>query len=172
MFFLVEREDTLTLHPKYFDQHVEKQVLNQLRLKVEGKCTGRWGYTIAVTSIQCLQKGRLHPDTGFAHFPVRYMACVFRPFKNEILPAKVTDISDNGFFCQAGPLEIFVSKMLMPDEFAYDPRKDDLPTYYYDEEDIRIEQGTAVRVKIVGLRLGSDKIVCIGTIKENYLGVC
>lgn len=28
-----------------------------------------------------------------AHFPVRYLAVVFRPFKNEILPAKVTTIN-------------------------------------------------------------------------------
>jgi len=170
MFFHIEREDTLALAPKYFGKAVKKHILSQLRKKVEGKCTGRYGYTIVVTQLQLIGKGKLDEDTGNAHFPVRYLALVFRPFKNEILPAKVTSINNTGFFSQAGPLEIFVSKLLMPDDYKFDSRKEGLPTYYSETEDIRIQVGSLVRIKIVGIRFATDNIYVIGTIKEDFLG--
>jgi hypothetical protein len=34
MFFLIEREDTLALHPKYFGKKIELQILAQLKAKV------------------------------------------------------------------------------------------------------------------------------------------
>jgi DNA-directed RNA polymerase II subunit RPB7 len=170
MFFLVERTETLALAPKYFDKNVKDHIYNQLKLKVQGKCTGKFGYTILVTNLANVGRGRLHEDSGFAHFAVTYVSVVFRPFKNEILPATVTIINQNGFFAQAGPLEIFVSKTLMPEDLKFDPRDQGLPTYYSEEEDVRIEQGSPVRIKIVGIRLAADKISTIGTIKEDYLG--
>ena len=36
----------------------------------------------------------LDPDTGYAHFPVSYLALVFRPFKNEVLVAKVSTVNN------------------------------------------------------------------------------
>jgi len=169
MFFLIEREEILALPPKYFGKKVDKEVLNQLRAKVEGKCSGRYGFTIVVTNLAHVGAGRLHEDTGYAHFPVRYLALVFRPFKNEILPTKVTTINQSGFFATAGPLEIFVSKLSMPDDLKFDP-KDGQPSFYSEAEDIRIEAGSLVRVKIVGMRLATDQIITIGTIKDDFLG--
>jgi len=170
MFFLIERQESLALAPRYFGKSIEKHILEQLRRKVEGKCSGRFGFTIIVAALTKIEKGKLHEDSGFAHFPVTYHALVFRPFKNEILPAKVTAINNSGFFAQAGPLEIFVSKMLMPDDLKFDSSKDGLPTYYSETEEVRIEVSSLVRVKIVGIRLSADNIITIGTIKEDFLG--
>eukprot|EP00823_Brevimastigomonas_motovehiculus_P002960 TRINITY_DN1778_c2_g1_i1.p1 TRINITY_DN1778_c2_g1~~TRINITY_DN1778_c2_g1_i1.p1 ORF type:complete len:177 (+),score=24.24 TRINITY_DN1778_c2_g1_i1:69-599(+) len=173
MFFHILRTETVQLHPQYFGKNFEEKVQIELKHKVEGKCSGRYGYTIAVTKIFPIGKGRLHEDSGYAHFDVKFMSLVFRPFKNEVLPARVSAVNTSGFFCDAGPLSIFVSKLLMPDEYKFDSSKDGLPIYYTrteDNEEIRIEKDSLVRVKIIGLRLTSSEIVTIGTIKEDYLG--
>ena len=94
MFFLVERKDTLALHPRHYTSSLSSLLLSQLRAKVEGKCTGRYGYTILVTMMREVGAGVLDPDTGYAHFPVSYLALVFRPFKNEVLVAKVTTVNN------------------------------------------------------------------------------
>ena len=121
----IDREDSLELHPRYFGKNVNEKITEELRRKVEGKCIGRFGYFIAVTQVKSIGKvqlvllfpepssvfvffllissllgsqGVLHPDSGFAHFPVKYLALVFRPFKNEILPAVVTHVSSVRFF--------------------------------------------------------------------------
>ena len=170
MFFLVERKDTLALHPRHFTSSLSTLLLSQLRHKVEGKCTGRYGYTILVTQIRDVGAGTLDADTGFAHFPVDYLALVFRPFKNEVLAARVTTVNTNGFFASAGPLEVFVSEKLMPSDLRFDPGRESMPCFASEEENVRIEQGTEVRVKIIGIRLAAEQIVVIGTIKEDFLG--
>lgn len=114
--------------------------------------------------------GRLHIDTGYAHYPITYLALVFKPFKNEILNAVVTDVNVQGLFCTAGPLHIFVSEIHMPSDLVLDERKDGMPSYFSEQEDLRIEKGTKLRVKIVGLRTDADNIQAIGTIKEDWLG--
>lgn len=48
----------LALPPKYFGKKIEKHVLAQLRAKVEGKCSGRFGFTIVVTSLQDIGSSR------------------------------------------------------------------------------------------------------------------
>jgi len=138
---------------------------------VEGKASGHFGYTILVTKVKDIGDGVLNEDSGNAHFKVTYSALVFRPFKGEILPSEVKSISKQGFFSQSGPLEIFVSSQLMPDEFKYDTSTG-TPSFVAidEEEEIRINVGTMVRIKILGLRFAADDISVIGTIKEDYLG--
>lgn len=58
----------------------------------------------------------------------------------------------------------------MPVDLKYDAGKDGLPQYYSEEENVRIEQGSEVRIKIAGIRMATDQIVLIGTIKEDFLG--
>jgi len=38
------------------------------------------------------------------------------------------------------------------------------------EEDVRIEIGTEVRIKLQGVRMNADNITVLGTIKEDFLG--
>eukprot|EP00455_Lapot_gusevi_P019610 TRINITY_DN2094_c0_g1_i1.p1 TRINITY_DN2094_c0_g1~~TRINITY_DN2094_c0_g1_i1.p1 ORF type:complete len:173 (+),score=16.33 TRINITY_DN2094_c0_g1_i1:76-594(+) len=169
MFFMIERTEQISLHPAFFGGNIQQTILKQLRNKVEGHCSGRYGYTISVISLQSYDRGKLDTDTGNAVFHVRYHSLVFRPFRNEILPAEVTSISGNGFFCQAGPLEIFVSTKLMPSNFRYDTQEG-LPAFASEDEEVKIQVGSLVRVKLVGVRLAAEDISCIGTIKEDYLG--
>jgi hypothetical protein len=51
---------------------------------------------------------------GLATFPMRFNAIVFRPFKGEVFDAVVTTVNKLGFFAQVGPLQVFVSKHLIP----------------------------------------------------------
>ena len=59
--------------------------------------------------------------TGHASFIVNYEAIVFRPFKSQVLDAKVTLTHEHGFNATVGlhNFSIFVSKHNMPREFEY-----------------------------------------------------
>lgn len=85
----MDRDDDLALPPKHFGRDLKDKILAELRRKVEGQCSGKYGYTILVTHLKSYGKGCLDVDTGWAHFPVKYLALVFRPFRNEVLPAEV-----------------------------------------------------------------------------------
>lgn len=47
----------------------------------------------------------------------------------------------------------------MPEDLKFDASKDGAPSFFSETEDIRIEAGSLVRVKIVGMRLATDQIV-------------
>lgn len=162
------RDDVVPVKPAYFGQKIQDHIMKLLREKVEGKCSGRYGYTILVTMLSEIGEGRLM-ESGEAHFKVKYVALVFRPMRNEVLPAEVVRVNNLGFFAKAGPCMVFVSRMLVPADLHFDSAAES-PCFISEDEDIRIEAGTQVRVKIVGIRLAQEEISVIGTIKEDYLG--
>ena len=53
----------------------------------------RYGFVIAVTTIDNIGSGMVQPSRGFVVYPVKYKAIVFRPFKGEVLDAVVTQVN-------------------------------------------------------------------------------
>ena len=53
----------------------------------------RYGFVIAVTTIDNIGAGIIQPSRGFVIYPVKYKAIVFRPFKGEVLDAVVTQVN-------------------------------------------------------------------------------
>ena len=56
---------------------------------------GKYGFVIAVTTIDSVGAGLIQPGEGFVMYPVKYKAIVFRPFKGEVLDAVVTQVREN-----------------------------------------------------------------------------
>lgn len=84
-------------------------VKQKLYTEVEGTCTGKYGFVIAVTTIDSIGSGVIQPGQGFVVYPVKYKAIVFRPFKGEVLDAVVTQVNKVGMFAEIGPLSCFIS---------------------------------------------------------------
>jgi len=169
MFFVLEREKELNLHPRFFGAKLLDRLTEQLRAEVEGSCDGEYGYVVAVLQITNKSKGNLKDTTGFASYDVTYNCLVLRPFKNEVMDTLVTSVNKMGFFAEAGPLQIFVSSHLIPEDFEYSQL--DEPAFVSGDEEVRIQAGTEVRLRIVGTRTDASEIFCVGSIKDNYLGV-
>lgn len=115
-------EHEILLHPRYFGPQLYETVKQKLYTEVEGTCTGkyvlmfntlnnfpaffnavlaiiqislnfRYGFVIAVTTIDSIGSGLVLPGQGFVVYPVKYKAIVFRPFKGEVLDAVVTQVN-------------------------------------------------------------------------------
>lgn len=111
------------LHPRYFGPQLYETVKQKLYTEVEGTCTGklvsfvmmlfififfhksvtsiiscyRYGFVIAVTTIDSIGSGLVIPGQGFVVYPVKYKAIVFRPFKGEVLDAIVMQVNKVSF---------------------------------------------------------------------------
>ncbi|KAL6532707.1 hypothetical protein OROGR_013667 [Orobanche gracilis] len=109
MFFHIVLERNMQLHPRHFGRDLRDKLVSKLMKDVEGTCSGRHGFIVAITGIESVGKGLIRDGTGFVTFPVKYQCVVFRPFKGEILEAVVTMVNKMGFFAEAGPVQIFVS---------------------------------------------------------------
>jgi len=170
MFFAKELKHTINLHPSYFGPQTDVYLRNKLHSDVEGTCSGRLGYIIAVLGILEIGKGTIQPGTGMAEFIVQYRAIVYRPFKGETVDGVVGNVNKMGFFAEVGPLTVFVSSHLIPPDMKFDPNASP-PCFVNSEEQISIERNAKIRLKIVGTRVDATEIFAIGTIREDYLGL-
>nr|GEV65829.1 DNA-directed RNA polymerase II subunit RPB7 [Tanacetum cinerariifolium] len=83
----------MQLHPRHFGRELREKLVSKLMKDVEGTCSGRHGFVVAITGIEDIGKDIIRDGTGFVTFPVKYLCVVFRPFKGEILEATVTMVN-------------------------------------------------------------------------------
>ncbi|KAK4985562.1 hypothetical protein LTR28_010400 [Elasticomyces elasticus] len=167
MFFLHELEETIPLHPSYFDKDMSVYISNELHRLVEGKNHGHF-FTICVMDSFEVSEARVLPGTGMAEFTVHYRAIVWRPFRGEVCDGVVNNVLPSGFFVQVGPLLCFVSRSAIPSEIKFDGNA--TPPQFTDNADQVIESGTHIRIKLTGIRSEVQDMFAIATIKEDYLG--
>ncbi|GAA5884387.1 hypothetical protein JCM3774_002354 [Rhodotorula dairenensis] len=172
MFFYKQLTQDLIMHPSYFNQSLRGHLGNELRRQVEGTCSGRLGYIVAVVLEEMdssgTHRGRIMED-GQAVFSIKYRAVVYRPFRNEVVDGVVSSVNKMGIFVDVGPLQCFISTHLVPPDFSFDPNSNP-PCFSSSEDTLTIQKGTKIRLKIVGTRIDATEIFAIGTIKEDYLG--
>uniref|UniRef100_H0ZW33 DNA-directed RNA polymerase subunit n=1 Tax=Taeniopygia guttata TaxID=59729 RepID=H0ZW33_TAEGU len=157
MFYHISLEHEILLHPRYFGPNLLNTVKQKLFTEVEGTCTGKYGFVIAVTTIDNVGAGVIQPGRGFVLYPVRYKAIVFRPFKGEVVDAVVTQVNKVGLFTEIGPMSCFISRHSIPSEMEFDPNSNP-PCYKTVDEDIVIQQDDEIRLKIVGTRVDKNDI--------------
>ena len=96
------------MHPSYFNPSLSAYLKLSLRRQVEGSCSGRLGYIIAVTQDNLDQpegadedegmRGRIKED-GQAVFRLRYQAIVYRPFRGEVVDGLVASVNKVRSYC-------------------------------------------------------------------------
>ncbi|XP_069821525.1 DNA-directed RNA polymerase II subunit RPB7 [Dendropsophus ebraccatus] len=170
MFYHISLEHEILLHPRYFGPNLLNTVKQKLFTEVEGTCTGKYGFVIAVTTIDNIGAGVIQPGRGFVLYPVKYKAIVFRPFKGEVVDAVVTQVNKVGLFTEIGPMSCFISRHSIPSEMEFDPNSNP-PCYKTVDEDVVIQQDDEIRLKIVGTRVDKNDIFAIGSLMDDYLGL-
>lgn len=170
MFYHICLEHEILLHPRYFGPNLLETVKQKLFSEVEGTCTGKHGFVIAVTTIDNIGAGIIQSGRGFVVYPVKYKAIVFRPFKGEVVDAIVTQVNKVGLFCEIGPLSCFVSKHCIPPDMEFDPNSNPI-CYKTKDESIVIREEDEIRVKIIGTRVDAADIFAIGSLMDDYLGL-
>lgn len=158
MYFLKELTHTIQLEPKKFGPNLENEVRTKLFETVEGSCVGEIGYIIEVVDIIDVGEGTLMPTYGYAVYNIRYNAVVFKPFRNEVLDASVINVNKMGFFAVVGPLNVFVSNHLIPLDLQFDPNSNP-PAFVSEDQSTRIRKSSAVRLRVVGLKIEARHIV-------------
>eukprot|EP01025_Chloroclados_australasicus_P035121 TRINITY_DN35860_c1_g1_i2.p1 TRINITY_DN35860_c1_g1~~TRINITY_DN35860_c1_g1_i2.p1 ORF type:complete len:168 (-),score=8.72 TRINITY_DN35860_c1_g1_i2:340-843(-) len=117
-----------------------------------------------------MKLGKIRMDsTGYATFNIDYECIVFRPYRGEVVDTVVNLVTQMGFFAECGACTVFVSSALIPEDFGF--QSTDTPMFLSGDEEVRIQQGSEVRLRIIGIKAESHEMFCIGTIKDDYLGV-
>ncbi|RWS08245.1 DNA-directed RNA polymerase II subunit RPB7-like protein [Dinothrombium tinctorium] len=170
MFYHISLEHEIQLHPRYFGPSLLETVKQKLFSEVEGTCSGKYGFVIAVTTIDSIGSGIIQNSTGFVVYPIKYKAIVFRPFKGEVLDSIVTQVNKVGIFTEIGPLSCFISRHSIPADMQFEAESNPA-CYKTPDEEVVIQPDNEIRLKIVGLRVDATDIFAIGTLMDDYLGL-
>ncbi|GAB65483.1 DNA-directed RNA polymerase II [Plasmodium cynomolgi strain B] len=167
MYFVIEEWKNVIIKPSQLGPRYQQFIEDMLRNSVEGQCNAKYGYIICVIRIIHSEPGRVQDGTSMIVVKVKYQAIVFKPFKDEVLDAVVTDVNKLGFFAQAGPLKIFISRTAIPKYFEY---SEDSHYPCFSSGVYNIKPQTTVRIKLQGIRYDLSNMFAIATINNEYLG--
>lgn len=169
VFFRRRMKRVIQVHPQHLGPKIKEQIKEQCRLEVQGeKNVSGVGFIVLVINIEDEQigKGTIDHLTGKTRYEVEYDAIVFRPFKNEVLDVIIKKCTPQGMFADAGPLDIFISRMYIPGDYEY--RGDD-STWIQPHTETIIRPGSEIRVKVLGAN-SVGHIAAVATMNEPFLG--
>lgn len=167
MFFLRYLDREISIHPSFFGNNVHDRLRDQLYSDIEGSCNGEY-YVVCIMDIYNISQGKVRPGSGEAQFTILYRAILWKPFKGETIDCVVDKIGVQGIFCDAGPLTVFVARGHVPTGMKYNP--DATPPQYSGVSGDIIEKGSAVRVKILGVRSEVGALFAIGKMSGSWFG--
>jgi len=149
---------------------LETMVKARLVESVEGSVSGK-EYVIAVLEVKESWKGAGLVDdfTGDIKYVVAFEALVLRPVLYEVVDAVVHYVTQMGFYCTVGPLQIFVSRNFLGESIDY--HMDKMSFISRDDATMEIKKGYGVRVRIIGIRYEAQKITCVGSIGAEFTGL-
>ena len=145
-----------------------------LQEKVEGSALAHYGYVVKVLNVprDKMKSGVIEYDSGNVVFSVEYEALVFRPYKNEVMDAVVTDVNQMGFCAFVGPLRIVVSSHLFPTDLnGVDGGEFTGSAWVSKDGEVHIKDGSGVRLRIIGTTVEANNISCVARIDQDFLGL-
>ncbi|GMI21599.1 hypothetical protein TeGR_g1811 [Tetraparma gracilis] len=176
MFYVTTLTHSVVLPPRYFGSTLHATITRLVRESVEGKALAHYGYVVSVLHVpqEKMKGGVIEYDSGDVVFAVEYEALLFRPFKNEVLDAVVTDVNSMGFFAFVGPLRVFVSSHLFPPDLNGSAGGEggfNGTSWVSDDGEVHIRQDCGVRLKIIGTTVEQGTISAVGCINQDFLGL-
>jgi DNA-directed RNA polymerase II subunit RPB7 len=150
MYFKAVLYQNVFVPARLFGGEIQDQILSNVITMTEGKKISPFGTVIVITSFfPFTSLGKILPGSSSALFRISYNAITFRAMKGEIIDIFVTHTTKFGFFGEAGLLEVFISKKLIPSDYVYDANKNG---FYNQSLETSILKGDKVMVRILGVR--------------------
>ena len=171
VFFKKRLTRVVYVHPQHLGprlrEHIKARTQDDVQSAAMGTVSGV-GFVVLVLQIKddMISRGTIDHLTGLTRFEVSYDAIVFRPFRNEVLDATAKVCTAQGVFAEAGPLDLFISRHYIPQEYEF--RAEEAAWASTDTSAV-IRAGTELRVKVLGAN-ATGAVAAIGTINEPFLG--
>mmetsp|Transcript_23568 Transcript_23568/g.45771 ORF Transcript_23568/g.45771 Transcript_23568/m.45771 type:complete len:176 (-) Transcript_23568:318-845(-) len=170
MFFITTLNQNIYISAKYFKNDLKKNLISTLLGTVEGSNAGPFGNIVIVTDI-CNKwgQGKLLIGSPSAMYNITFRAITFRPFKGEIFDAIITNITNVGFFSEAGILQIFISKNQIPFGYVYNGEKKIFFNPINPKE--KFSKESIIRTRVISVKNEKNPNHVIGTVNEPFLGL-
>ena len=170
MYMVSRVSDIVRIPPEKINEDLEKVANEILNEKYSGLFDSDLGIIIGVYNIKIDPIGKIiHNDAGTYHH-IEMNVLSYKPILQEVIEAPVIDVKEFGVFLKLGPVDGFVHKSQLSDEYVeYDPTR---PGFILRDSNRIIEVGDVVRARIVAFSFSPERreVRIQLTMRQPYLG--
>ncbi|GMS81366.1 hypothetical protein PENTCL1PPCAC_3541, partial [Pristionchus entomophagus] len=155
MFILAVLKDTISIRPHEFAKNVEETIERRLNRRLANKVVPGLGLCVAFYDLLEVGQSTLIPGDGCGHTMVKFRFMVFRPFRDEVIEAKVVGSNKDGLTLSVEFFEdIFVPADKLPNPSQFEAAEQIWHWQYATEEGqppvkLYMDPGKIVRFKVV-----------------------
>lgn len=170
MYVISTVKDVIRIPPERMMESLEEVSFNLLNQKYSGLYDKDLGIIVGVFNVRVNPLGRIIPNDGASYHDVEMEVFSYKPMLHEVVEGPVVDVKDFGLFVRIGPIDGFIHKSQISDEYVeYDPTR---PGFILRDSNKIIEIGDIVRARIVGVGSSSERegLRVQLTMRQPYLG--
>lgn len=105
MFYQVKVKDYIRVPPKMFNLSRAEAVLANVKSSYENFISKDLGFVLNVIGVGQVKEGVIVPGDGAAYYDSEFDLLTFKPEMNELVFAKIRDVTDFGAFMELGGVE-------------------------------------------------------------------
>ncbi len=105
MFYQVKVKDYIRVPPKMFNLGRAEAVLANVKSSYENFISKDLGFVLNVLNVGKVKEGVIVPGDGAAYYDSEFELLTFKPEMNELVFAKIRDVTDFGAFMELGGVE-------------------------------------------------------------------
>ncbi len=169
--YMVHRvKDIIRIPPERFGEPLQNVATEVLMEKYMGLYDKEMGIVIGVYDVNVSPFGRILPNDGASYHEAEFSVISYKPALHEVVEAPVVDVKEFGLFVRLGPVDGFIHKSQVSDEYVeYDPTR---PGFILKDSRKIIERGNIVRARIVAVSLSPEReeLRIQLTMRQPYLG--
>ncbi|KAK3936481.1 RNA polymerase III subunit Rpc25-domain-containing protein [Diplogelasinospora grovesii] len=147
MFLLTKISDLVQIKPEDFNKQSCIAIEDNINAKYANKVVQKIGLCICLWDILWTSEGLIGHGTGLVNVNVEFRMVVFRPFKDEVMIARIVSQTQEGINLATDFFhDIFVPYTELPDNTEFEPaeglwvwKEDDQVMYYDNNEMVRVQ---------------------------------
>lgn len=170
MFIISRIKDVVRIPPERLNDELSEVAKSVLNAQYSGYYDEDLGIIIGIYDVNVDPIGKiLHGDGGSYHW-VEASVLSLKPSINEVIVGTVSSVREFGIFVRMGPIEGFIHKSQISDEFVeYDASRQ---AFILKQSNRIIEKGDIVRARVIAFSFNAEKkeIRIQLTMRQPYLG--
>ncbi len=162
--------DYVRIPPESINEPLDQVAQRILNERYSGFYESELGIIIGIYDVKTDPIGKIIPNDPGTHHRVEMSVLSFKPFIQEVVEAPVIDVKDFGIFIKLGPVDGFIHKSQLSEEYVeYDPSR---PGFILRDSNRVIEIGDLVRARIVAFSFSPERreVRIQLTMRQPYLG--
>lgn len=170
MYKIIEFEDVIRIPPSLFEKPLREAAMEVLRERYGGQIIRNIGLVISILDVEVSEYGQVVFNDGALYHRAKFTALVFSPILHEVVEGEVILVEEFGLLVRLGPVEGFVHKSQIYDDFFSYSREQSIMLASNSGRIIR--KGDRVRARVVSISYGARRqALRIGlTMRQPFLG--